>query len=127
MFDMTYSEADFPEQYGVRLGAFLRARRQDMSKTQIEIGIEAGMDAAAISRLERGLQRPRMTILYRLSKILDTSICDMMAAAEGVSDVDDLRRFLLYKSAPPVYRDMVDTALRATEFENSRRIGPVED
>jgi CO dehydrogenase/acetyl-CoA synthase beta subunit len=54
-------------------------------------------------------------------------MCDLMAAAEGVSDIDDLRKFLLYKSAPPVYRTMVETALQATERENAQRIGPTSD
>lgn len=117
--DTSFSDDELPEEYSKRLGVFIRTRRNDLNKNQITLAVEVGLDTGAISRLERGMQNPRMAILFRLAKALGVSMCDMMAAAEGVSDADDLRKFLLYKSAPPVYREMVDIALKAAEHENT--------
>jgi transcriptional regulator with XRE-family HTH domain len=127
VIDTAFSEDELPDEYWLRMGAFVKARRIDLGKTQQIIGVEIGLDQAAASRIERGLQRTRLATLFKLAKSLNTSMCDLMAAAEGVSDIDDLRKFLLYKSAPPVYRTMVETALQATERENAQRIGPTSD
>lgn len=121
MIDLRHSEDELPSAYAVNMGRFIRARRKDLGKNQTVLGVEVGLDSGAISRLENGKQLPRLAIIFRLSKALKVSMCDMMAAAESVSDIDDLRKFLLYKSAPPVYRTLVDTALQATERENANR------
>jgi transcriptional regulator with XRE-family HTH domain len=115
--DTSFSDDDLPAEYRTRLGVFIRARRKEIGKTQLVLGVEIGLDQGNTSRIERGLQGIRMPTLFKLAKSLNTSMCDLMAAAEGVSDADDLRKFLLYKSAPPVYREMIEVALKAAEHE----------
>lgn len=117
--DTSFSDDDLPTEYLTRLGTFIRSRRKDIGKTQLVLGVEIGLDQGNMSRIERGTQGVRMPTLFKLAKSLNTTMCDLIAAAEGVSDIDDLRKFLLYKSAPSVYRDMVDVALKAAEHENA--------
>ena len=78
--DTSFSDDELPEEYGKRLGVFIRTRRNDLNKNQITLAVEVGLDTGAISRLERGMQNPRMAILFRLAKALGVSMCDMMAA-----------------------------------------------
>jgi transcriptional regulator with XRE-family HTH domain len=90
--DTAFSDDELPDEYWKRLGTFVKAKRQLLGKTQLVLGVEIGLDQAATSRIERGIQRTRMATLFKLAKALGTSMCDLIAAAEGVADIDDPRK-----------------------------------
>lgn len=127
LIECPYSDDQVPEDYWRRFGRFVKSRRVKLGKKQLDLSLDIGMAQANISRIENGIQPTSFDTIFKLSKALKVSMCDMIAAMEGVSDIDDLNKFLLYKSAPDVYRNMVNNALEATERENAQRIGPVTD
>jgi transcriptional regulator with XRE-family HTH domain len=62
------------EQFGVNL----RRLRDVAGLTQLELSIRSGVDAAEISRLERGVREPRLGTIVRLAGGLDTEPAELM-------------------------------------------------
>jgi transcriptional regulator with XRE-family HTH domain len=54
-----------------RFGKNIRSARKARDLTQEEVGLAAGLDAAAISRIEAGQREPRVTNIVRIAKALE--------------------------------------------------------
>jgi transcriptional regulator with XRE-family HTH domain len=53
-----------------RFGANVRRIRKEKAMTQEQLGLAAGLDAAAVSRIEAGQREPRVTNIAQLAKAL---------------------------------------------------------
>lgn len=60
-----------------RFGANVRRARTERDMTQEELGLAAGLDAAAISRIEAGQREPRVTNIVRIAKALNVQAGDL--------------------------------------------------
>lgn len=74
----------------LRLGAALRALREERDLKQIEAASRAGMTESQISDIERGQNNPGWLLVMRLLyEGLDASLSELVAAYEG-SDPESL-------------------------------------
>jgi transcriptional regulator with XRE-family HTH domain len=65
----------------VLVGLTLRDRREALNKSLRATAVEAGIDASALSRIERGLRVPRADTLRRLCRVLDLTEAEYAIAA----------------------------------------------
>jgi DNA-binding XRE family transcriptional regulator len=73
------------------LGARLRAVRERLGLTQVQLAERTGLDQAIISKLERGVHEPRLSTLERIGAAMGLSVSalvldDSDAVARPVSD-----------------------------------------
>jgi transcriptional regulator with XRE-family HTH domain len=54
-----------------RFGRNLMHARAEKGLTQEQLGLRAGLDAAAVSRIESGSREPRIATIVRLAKALE--------------------------------------------------------
>jgi transcriptional regulator with XRE-family HTH domain len=76
--DRAFTDADAasmakqdPQQFLQRLGMQIRLARVERGLSQERLALEAGMQRAALSRLERGMIDPKATTLHKLAFALD--------------------------------------------------------
>ena len=67
-----------PDQADVRLGARIRAFRQAQGLTLEKLAFESGLDKGHLSRLERGLQSPRMSTLRPIAERLGVTVAHLV-------------------------------------------------
>ena len=70
----------------VRLGAALKALREERDLKQIEVASRADMKESQISNIERGKNNPGWLVVMRLLKGLDATLPDLVAAYEQADD-----------------------------------------
>ena len=56
----------------------LRRIRQERGLSLRELGVEAGVHAVSLVRLEAGKFDPRLSTLRKLAQALDVSVCDLI-------------------------------------------------
>lgn len=61
-----------------KVGSRIRHVRRSLGLSQKDLGERVGLDQAIISRLERGVHRPRVDTLRRIAKGLDRSISELL-------------------------------------------------
>jgi len=64
-----------------RLGAAIKATREEKKKTQAQISGLMGVPATFLSDLERGIRNPSLSTLYSLAKALDVKLSELLARA----------------------------------------------
>ncbi|MBQ8131775.1 MAG: helix-turn-helix transcriptional regulator [Bacilli bacterium] len=64
------------------VGKFIAQTRRKKSLTQAQLGEKLGISDKAISKWERGLSAPDITVLPQLSEALDVSIAEILLGAE---------------------------------------------
>ena len=62
----------------MEIGEFLKSKRLAKNFSQRQLALYSGVSNAAISRIERGEFMPKMDVLEKLSKTLDTPLEDFM-------------------------------------------------
>ena len=62
------------------VGTRLRAARREAGVTQTALAERIGVDQAVISRLERGVHRPRLDTLARVAEGLNLSVPELLSA-----------------------------------------------
>lgn len=117
----TYVMSPTAERQGGNLfGHIIRARREQLGKTQREVGDYAN---SAISRLESGASSPTLDSIEILSRELELDPVDLFLAAIGidpysdratilVSQPDELEIIRLYRRAIPAVRRVLLAGLR---------------
>lgn len=61
-----------------RIGKLLKEARQKKGYTQLRTATEAGLNANAYAKMERGERIPATTSLIKLTKILDLNLNDLI-------------------------------------------------
>ena len=74
-----------------KVGDFIRKKRKDKNLTQKELAKELGVSDKAISKWERGICCPDISLLKDLSSILDISINELLSG-------EDIKKLELEKS-----------------------------
>ena len=59
--------------FNTALARVLRARREQLRMTQMQLAVAIGGSEVAVRRLERGVQTPTVTTMILLAKALDIS------------------------------------------------------
>jgi len=62
-----------------RLGANVRALRNQSRMTQMDLSNRSGVDMAEISRIERGLKDVRLTTIVKVARGLDVPAGELLA------------------------------------------------
>lgn len=84
---MPRARYDTPPPELARLGAALKALREERGLKQIEAASQADMTESQVSDIERGKNNPGWLLLIRLlADGLDASLSDLAAAYERVPD-----------------------------------------
>ena len=65
----------------IALGRAIRARREELGLTQLQLALELDTDATWISHLESGRQNPTYGTVDRVARALDLSIGELAARA----------------------------------------------
>ena len=65
-----------------KVGDFIRKKRKDKNLTQKELAKELGVSDKAISKWERGICCPDISLLKELSSILGVSVNELLAGEE---------------------------------------------
>ncbi|MHC1694641.1 MAG: helix-turn-helix transcriptional regulator [Eubacteriales bacterium] len=66
------------------LGSNVEYRRKRARMTQEELGEKAGVSGATISNIERGLKAPSVSTLFKIAKVLETTM-DNLANEQEVT------------------------------------------
>jgi transcriptional regulator with XRE-family HTH domain len=61
-----------------RFAAAIKARREASGWSQGQVGYRAGLDAAEVSRLERGKREPRLRTIIRIARGLGVEPAELM-------------------------------------------------
>jgi transcriptional regulator with XRE-family HTH domain len=72
----------------VALGRAIRARREEVGMTQLDLAVEVGSDATWISHLESGRQNPAYGTVDRLARALGLAMSQLTARAEELETKD---------------------------------------
>ncbi|MBZ2188516.1 helix-turn-helix domain-containing protein [Alcanivorax sp. JB21] len=67
----------------MKIGTILRRQRENRFETLEDVAFRAGTDASNLSRIERGLQQPSITLLAQLAAALDTKVSDLYLILEA--------------------------------------------
>ncbi|HWM93493.1 MAG TPA: helix-turn-helix transcriptional regulator [Thermoanaerobaculia bacterium] len=92
---------DPPEGLGERISRLRRRRRW----TQRELAKRAGARAAQISRYERGGHEPRLDVLSRIARALDTTTDFLITGSEPAGDARFRTLVPRLEALPAVLRD----------------------
>lgn len=61
------------------------ARRKDMNMSQEKLALLAGVDRTYVSQLERAIANPSISILCRITEILDCDLLHLLADEPSLS------------------------------------------
>ena len=64
------------------MGAVIRRLRKERGLSQEDVAFESGVDRSFLSHIERGLQQPSISILFRIADVLGTPASTILAEAE---------------------------------------------
>lgn len=70
--------------FQVALGAAVKARREELSRTQEQLANDSELHQRWISNVETGKRNPSYASLRRLAIALDLSTADLIARAEAI-------------------------------------------
>ena len=71
-----------------KIGNYIARKRKEKGLTQLELGNKLSVTDKAISKWERGLGLPDVTILTELAKVLDTSVSNILNGEDNTKDID---------------------------------------
>lgn len=74
----------------VRLGARLKATRQESGKTLREMALEFNVSATFLSQLENGKSKPSVATLYSLARVLNVDMDSLLCQEESLDPTDAL-------------------------------------
>jgi len=66
-------------------GQVLRAKRKELGFSQESLALEAGIDRNFVSLLERGLNQPSLTTIFKISKALQIDPSYMLKEVQKLS------------------------------------------
>lgn len=69
----------------MNIGKVIRALRTERGASLEKVALDVGTDASNLSRIERGLQQPTEDGLKAIAAVLQTSVAQLYALAEGSS------------------------------------------
>ncbi|WP_111655420.1 helix-turn-helix domain-containing protein [Isoalcanivorax indicus] len=67
----------------MQIGEILKKRREARTETLEDVAFRAGTDASNLSRIERGLQQPSITLLESLAAALGTRVSELYIDLES--------------------------------------------
>lgn len=91
-----------------KIGKFISSLRKDKGLTQQELGERLYVTDKAVSKWERGLSLPDITILESLAKELDVEISEILHGEKGNKETIDIQ-------------DEIDKILEEISIENNKR------
>ena len=71
-----------------KIGNYIAKKRKEKELTQLELGNKLSVTDKAISKWERGLGLPDVTILTELAKVLDTSVSNILNGEDNTNDIN---------------------------------------
>ena len=74
-----------------KIGKFIANKRKEKGYTQIELGNILYVTDKAISKWERGVSLPDVTIINDLAKVLDVSVNDILNGEVSENKIDDVK------------------------------------
>ncbi|MBZ2188738.1 helix-turn-helix domain-containing protein [Alcanivorax sp. JB21] len=69
------------------IGEVLKRRRENRMETLEDVAFRAGTDASNLSRIERGLQQPSLSLLDGLAVALETRVSDIYTELEAARNL----------------------------------------
>ena len=66
----------------VVFGRVLRAKRKEVGLSQEALALEAGIDRNFVSLMERGLNQPSLSTIFKICKALNLDPSDLMGAIQ---------------------------------------------
>ena len=61
------------------LATNIKTRRKQLDITQEALALDAGIDRAYISQIERGISNPSLLVLVKVAEILDVEVVELLA------------------------------------------------
>ena len=70
------------------LGQTIRKRREQTGLTQEELGKKIGVEATTVSLYESGSRKPKLSVLRKISLVLDVSLATLLDIEVQKTDLD---------------------------------------
>jgi transcriptional regulator with XRE-family HTH domain len=70
------------------LGETIRKRRDQIGLTQEELGKKIGVEATTVSLYESDSRKPKLTVLRKISSVLDVSLAALLGIEVRKTDLD---------------------------------------
>ncbi len=113
-----------------KLGAVLKARRDELGLSTYQLAETAGVDQATVVRLEKGaFMAPRPDKLARIAEGLGLSSADLFAMAGYITPLDlpSLDAYLRIKYCDLPEEDLDTIEAYVTRLAKKRRVAPRAD
>lgn len=73
---------------GLAFGKTLRIRRKEAKLTQEQLALEAEVQRNYVSLIERGINQPTITIIFKLAKALQCKPSDLVRDVENLVNTE---------------------------------------
>lgn len=100
----------------MELGEILKHYRERLGDTLEEVAFRAGTDASNLSRIERGLQQPSVTVLMNIAEALNVRVSAVFTQLESQFEVAEnettwdqstVQMLRILKGLTPTQRELV--------------------
>ena len=74
-----------------KVGRFIAKLRKKKGLTQDELGNMLGISGKSVSKWERGLNMPDISLIYKLSEVFDVDLNQLLNGEDAIKSVVDLQ------------------------------------
>ena len=103
-----------------KVGRFIAKLRKKKGLTQDELGNMLGISGKSVSKWERGLNMPDISLIYKLSEVFDVDLNQLLNGEDAIKSVVDLQNEENAVNTLKIESD--DKSLRKTKKKSKKRL-----
>lgn len=103
-----------------KVGRFIAKLRKKKGLTQDELGNMLGISGKSVSKWERGLNMPDISLIYKLSEVFDVDLNQLLNGEDAIKSVVDLQNEENAVNTLKIESD--DKSLRKTKKKSNKRL-----
>lgn len=103
-----------------KVGHFIAKLRKKKGLTQDELGNMLGISGKSVSKWERGLNMPDISLIYKLSEVFDVDLNQLLNGEDAIKSVVDLQNEENAVNTLKIESD--DKSLRKTKKKSKKRL-----
>ena len=103
-----------------KVGRFIAKLRKKKGLTQDELGNMLGISGKSVSKWERGLNMPDISLIYKLSEVFDVDLNQLLNGEDAIKSVVDLKNEENAVNTLKIESD--DKSLRKTKKKSNKRL-----
>ena len=101
-----------------KVGRFIAKLRKKKGLTQDELGNMLGISGKSVSKWERGLNMPDISLIYKLSEVFDVDLNQLLNGEDAIKSVVDLQN---EENAVNTFKDYINKGNSLIITANARK------